>query len=110
MNKKLIFSATLVMVLALGLALAGCKTDPDDGGGNPIKITGEPKVGSKLTATYDEAATPIWWEYGKDDTINSPPGNTYVIQANDVGKKIRAACLDDSYNEVYSDFVGPVTH
>ncbi|GHT61627.1 hypothetical protein FACS1894109_20290 [Spirochaetia bacterium] len=43
MKKKLIFSVTLVMVLALGLALVGCKTDDDDssGGGVPSELVGK---------------------------------------------------------------------
>ncbi|GHT73072.1 hypothetical protein FACS1894124_0890 [Spirochaetia bacterium] len=45
MNKKSIFPVTLVMVLVLGLALVGCKTDADDdgggGGGVPSELVGK---------------------------------------------------------------------
>jgi hypothetical protein len=110
----------LVCMLALGLVFTACPTDSGgggtnnnggSGGGGDIKITGTAKVGETLTATYDgEIQGAMWWEYGKDDTINGPNGKTYVIQPADVGKKIRAACFNSSNKEIYSDFVGPVTN
>jgi hypothetical protein len=114
MNKKLSFLVMLVCMLALGSVLIGCPTDSDDssgGGGNPIKITGEAKVGSTLTATYDgKLAGGIFWENEDEKTLGN--GTTYTIQASDVGKKIRASGTQDggSYDDVYSDFVGPVTN
>jgi hypothetical protein len=120
MKKKQYGAAILVYVLALGLVFTACPTNSGGDGTNDntsgkITISGDPKVGETLTATYnaDDFGSPIWWE--SNDSQNPADGNSvgngssYTVDSSDVGKYIRAGGFDSSYNEVYSNVLGPVT-
>jgi len=81
MNKKPIFLAMLVVLLALSLAFVGCKSDDDGGGSGPPSLDGtwsQPDntairfSGGNLQSTWDITSNNVNWTLEGTYTYNSP--------------------------------------
>ena len=77
MKKKLIFSGMLVCLLALGLALVGCKTDGDDDSGGD----GGASVAEEYRGVYTATTGGVTWTLEvKEKTLEVQKGTTGAVK------------------------------
>jgi hypothetical protein len=108
----------IVMVAIIGFSMAACGGDDDNGGGGiTVSITGEAKVGAKITAKVEGSTR---YDFGwlivdkADDEDGTYAGGVtetsgYTVDEDDVGKYIRAEVMDlENGKYAYSNAIGPI--
>jgi hypothetical protein len=115
MKRFFVFGLPTVL-LALGLVLAGCDNGSTSNGGATATISGTPKIGETLTATFSGfSVDDIYWKSASSLTGESGGNisfgsNTYTIREWDAGNYIWVEANNEDYSiEVVSERVGPVT-
>jgi hypothetical protein len=126
-TKRFFLFGLPVVLLALGLVLAGCGDDDDDDGGNgggggggdaAATISGTPRMGATLTVTYT-GFTPsfsgTYWKYAHSLT-GTEEGNVEFNSTYTIASPVQEgdyiwveASNSDHSVEVVSERVGPVT-